>query len=142
MRVLALDPGTRRIGVALSDPSGTIAQSLAVIPRTGWRSVLTEIRRLVERHQVERIVVGLPLRMDGTEGDAATAARAFAARVAAAVGLPVELQDERLSTAEAERTMVAQRAARASRRERRDAVAAAVFLQAYLDRRRAEGKTE
>lgn len=142
MRVLGLDAGTRRIGVALSDPSGTIAQSLTVIPRTGWRAVLEEVRRLVNAHGVERIVVGLPLRMDGTEGDAAGEARAFAARVAAAVPVPVEMQDERLSTAEAERTMVAQDAPRASRRERRDAVAAALFLQTWLERRRREGKTE
>lgn len=142
MRVLALDPGARRIGVALSDPGGTIAQSLTVIPRTGWRRVLEEIRDLVARWGVERIVIGLPLRMDGTEGEAAEEARAFAARVAAHVGVPVEMQDERLSTAEAERTMVAQDADRRSRRERRDAVAAALFLQTYLERRRAEGKTE
>lgn len=142
MRVLGIDVGTQRIGVALSDPTGTIAQSLAVIPRAGWNAVLAEIRRLVDAHGVERIVVGLPLRLDATEGDAAREARVFAARVAAAVPVPVEMQDERLSTAEAERAMVAQDVRREERRRRRDAVAAAVFLQTYLDRQRGEGKTE
>ena len=142
MRVLGVDVGTRRIGVALSDPTGTIAQSLTVIPRTGWRVVLGEIQRLVEAHGVERIVVGLPLRLDATEGDAARDARAFAARLAASLPMPVVMQDERLSTAEAERVMVAQDARRRQRRQHRDAVAAAVFLQTYLDRRQREGKTE
>lgn len=142
MRALGIDVGTRRIGVALSDPTGTIAQSLTVIQRTGWRAVLGEIQRLVEAHGVERIVVGLPLRLDATEGDAARDARAFAARLAASVPVPVVMQDERLSTAEAERVMVAQDARRRQRRQHRDAVAAAVFLQSYLDRRQREGKTE
>lgn len=142
MRALGIDVGTRRIGVALSDPTGTIAQSLTVIPRTGWQAVLGEIQRLVEAHGVERIVVGLPLRLDATEGDAARDARAFAARLAASVPVPVVMQDERLSTAEAERVMVAQDARRRQRRQHRDAVAAAVFLQSYLDRRQREGKTE
>lgn len=142
MRALGIDVGTRRIGVALSDPTGTIAQSLTVIPRTGWQAVLGEIQRLVETHGVERIVVGLPLRLDATEGDAARDARAFAARLAASVPVPVVMQDERLSTAEAERVMVAQDARRRQRRQHRDAVAAAVFLQSYLDRRQREGKTE
>ncbi len=142
MRVLGIDVGTRRIGVALSDPTGTIAQSLTVIPRTGWKAVLAEIRRLVDAHGVEHIVVGLPLRLDATEGDAAREARAFAARLAAALPVPVVMQDERLSTAEAERAMVAQDVRREERRQRRDAVAAALFLQTYLDQQHREGKTE
>lgn len=133
MRVLGIDVGDRRIGVALSDPTGVIAQSLTVIPRTGWTAVLTTLVDLVARHGVERIVVGLPLRMDGTEGDAAAKARVFAARLRGTVGVPVEMQDERLSTAEAERTMVAADVRRRRRRLRRDAVAAALILQRYLD---------
>lgn len=122
--------------MALSDVTGTIAQGIGVIPRRGWREVLTQIRQQVAEHQVERIVVGLPLRMDGREGDAATKVRAFAARLQAAVDVPVDLQDERLSTAEAERVMVGGGVRRARRRAHRDAVAAALFLQTYLDRRR------
>jgi len=140
VRILGIDVGTRRIGVAVSDPTGTIAQTHGVIARSGWRTMLEELRRLTAEHGVERIVVGLPLRLDGTEGPAAEEARAFAARLAAHLSLPVEMQDERLSTAEAERAMLAQDAPRRQRRRRRDAVAAAVFLQTYLDRRRAAGR--
>jgi len=142
VRVLGVDVGTHRIGVAVSDPTGTIAQSLAVIPRTGWRPVLAEIRRLAQEYRVEQVVVGLPLRMDGTEGDASRAAKAFAQRLRGVLDVPIVMQDERLSTAEAERALVAQDVRRAQRRKRRDAVAAALFLQTYLDRQRAAGKTE
>lgn len=134
MRVLGLDVGTRRVGVAISDPTGTIAQSLTVIPRTGWQAMCAEIARLVSAHEIDRLVVGLPLRMDGTEGDAAVEVRAFVAKLRRAVPVPVDVEDERLSTAEAERAMVAGGLRRARRRDRRDAVAAALILQRYLDR--------
>lgn len=133
---MAVDIGQRRIGVALSDIGGAIAQPAVVIEQRGWHHMLAQIRRLVNENEVERVVVGLPLRMDGSEGEAAARARAFAARLQAALAVPVELQDERLSTAEAERTMIAGDARRAERRQHRDAVAAALFLQTYLDRRR------
>jgi len=142
MRVLGIDVGTHRIGVAISDPEGTIAYSLEVIPRSGWRPVVARLRALAAQYGATRVVVGLPVRLDGTEGDAAREARAFAGRLRDALRLPVAMQDERLSTAEAERTMLAQGARRRTRRTRRDAVAAALFLQTYLDRRRAAGKTE
>jgi putative Holliday junction resolvase len=142
MRVLGVDVGSHRIGVAVSDPTGMIAQSLVVIPRTGWRAVASEIRRLAQEYSVERVVVGLPLRMDGTEGDAAREAKAFAQRLRGVLDVPVVMQDERLSTAEAERALVAQEVRREKRRKRRDAVAAALFLQTYLDRQQAAGKTE
>jgi putative pre-16S rRNA nuclease len=86
--------------------------------------------------QADRIVVGLPLRMDGTEGPAAAAARKFVQRLQAVVSVPVEVQDERLSTAEAERSLIAADMRRRRRRAVRDAVAAAIMLQTYLDRRR------
>lgn len=136
MRVLALDVGERRIGVAVSDPGGTIAMSAGVILRRNWRQTLADVRARAAAYQAERIVVGLPLRMDGTEGDAAAAVRRFVDRLCAAVSLPVDVQDERLSTAEAERAMIAGDVRRSRRRAARDAVAAAIFLQTYLDRRR------
>jgi len=142
MRVLGVDVGSHRIGVAVSDPTGMIAQSLVVIPRTGWRAVASEIRRLAQEYRVERVVVGLPLRMDGTEGDAARQAKAFAQRLRGVLDVPVVMADERLSTAEAERALVAQDVRREKRRKRRDAVAAALFLQTYLDRQHAAGRTE
>ncbi len=136
MRVLALDLGERRIGLALSDPTGTIAQGLGVIDRKTGVSVLAEIRRRVETLRVERIVVGLPLRMDGTEGAEAEKVRRFVARLQTRVGVPVDMQDERLSSKEAEQLMIADDASRARRRRSRDAVAAALILQTYLARQR------
>lgn len=141
MRVLGIDVGSHRIGLALSDPTGMIAQSLTVIPRTGWRPMLEQLQRIITEHRVERIVVGLPLRMDGKEGDAALDAKAFAERLQRILKIPVVLQDERLSTAEAERALVAQDIRREKRRTRRDAVAAALFLQTYLDKQRHERST-
>ncbi len=136
MRVLALDLGDRRIGLALSDPSGMIAQGLDVIERKSERSVLEVIRHRVSSLEVERVVVGLPLMMDGTEGVEAEKARRFIARLRMVVDIPIEVQDERLSSTEAERIMIADDVSRARRRRRRDAVAAALILQTYLDRQR------
>lgn len=134
MRILAVDLGTKRVGLALSDPTGTIAQALDVIPRTSMAAVIGRIAQVAADHLVDRIVVGLPLRMDGREGTEASQARAFTARLQTAVPVPVEMVDERLSTAEAERALVAADVSRRQRRERRDAVAAALFLQTYLNR--------
>jgi putative Holliday junction resolvase len=136
MRLLGIDAGTRRVGVALSDPTGTIAQGLTVIPRVSWEQVLGAIADLARTHRVEGIVVGLPLRLEGGEGEAAVEARKFATRLAEVVGIPVVLEDERLSTAEADRRMVEAGVRRDARRARRDAVAAALILQKALDRRR------
>jgi putative Holliday junction resolvase len=135
MRLLGIDVGTRRVGVALSDPTGTIAQAIAVIPRRSWTQVLGAIADLARLHQVEAVVVGLPLLMAGGEGEAAAEARRFAARLREVVAVPVSLEDERLSTAEAERRLVEADVRRKDRRARRDALAAALILQKVLDRR-------
>jgi len=134
--VLALDVGNKRIGVAVSDAGGTIALTVGVIARRAWAQTAAQIRALVSAHHAERIVVGLPLRMDGTEGEAAARVRKFAERLREAVSVPIDVQDERLSTAEAERAMIAGDVRRRRRRTLRDAVAAAIFLQTYLDRQR------
>ncbi|HEV8354927.1 MAG TPA: Holliday junction resolvase RuvX [bacterium] len=138
MRILALDMGTRRIGAALSDPTGTIASALEVIPADSRARVIARVARLVATHDVARVIIGLPIRLDGTEGAEARRARQFAAALQQEIGLPVELLDERLSTAEAERAMLEADASRARRRERRDAVAAALILRRYLDGQRRE----
>lgn len=140
MRILALDLGQKRIGVALSDPTGTIAQPFEVIPGRGLRQVAARIRALVEAHEVSVIVLGLPLRLDGREGEEAAKARVFAKKLQSLVSIPVELVDERLSTVEAERAMLETDESRARRRARRDAVAAALILQTYLDRRKDVGR--
>ena len=143
MRVLAIDHGERRLGLAISDPSGIIAMPLEVIPRAGWVKDLAALRRVIEAQQVDEIVVGRPLTTRGTVGPQAQAAARFAARLRETLALPVTEVDERFSTAAAERVLrEGGRRSRArgarDRRARRDAVAAALVLQPYLDRRRAE----
>lgn len=135
MRALGLDFGHVRIGVALSDPTGTIAQALEVIPHRGFRQVLGRIEELIKEYNVDRIVVGLPLGLDGKERKETAIVRTFVAKLQSAVSVPVELADERLSTVEAEKIMIEADIRRAQRRETRDSVAAALVLQTYLDRR-------
>jgi putative holliday junction resolvase len=132
-RVLALDPGERRIGVAISDALRITAQPLMVIDRNR-QAPLDVIREVVESRDVDEIVVGLPLGLRGGEGPAAVAARAFADEVRAATGLPVTLVDERFSTHTAEQAMLEGGARRETRRDARDKVAAAIILRTYLER--------
>lgn len=133
-RVVALDHGTKRIGIAVSDPLGITAQPVGVI--AAGAGFIAELRRLMEGWQVDVIVVGLPVGLDGTEGAAAAQAREFAAEVEVATGFHTVLYDERFSTVVAERAMIAGGARRDRRRRSRDGVAAAVFLQDYLNGRR------
>ncbi len=134
-RILGLDPGTRRIGVAASDTRQVTAQPRAALDAVA-PDLMERIAALAREVEAERIVVGLPLGLDGSEGAAALAARDFAARVGEATGRPVDLYDERFSTVTAERVLVEAGLRRSRRRRVRDGVAAAVFLQAYLDGRR------
>ncbi len=135
-RILAIDPGTRRIGVALSDPTATIATPLETITAAGERRAAEQVAALCRHHEVARVVVGWPRNMDGSRGPSARHAEALAERLRAAVSVPVELWDERLSTAAAERTLIEADVRRDERRRTRDRVAAAVILQGYLDARR------
>jgi putative Holliday junction resolvase len=137
-RILGLDPGERRIGVALSDPTGTIASPHSVIDRRAVDPAAA-VRALCIENDVERIVVGLPTSLSGGEGPAAAAARAFATLVAEATGLPMEYQDERFTTVTAETALLEGGVSRAKRRDVRDKVAAAVILQTYLDRKDMSG---
>ncbi len=133
-RILGLDPGERRIGVALSDPTGTIASPHSVIDRR-VADPLDVVRALCEEEGVELIIVGLPTGLSGLEGPSAKAARAFGTLVAEGIGLPVEYQDERFTTVTAESALLEGGVRRDKRRDVRDKVAAAVILQAYLDRK-------
>jgi putative Holliday junction resolvase len=135
LRVLGLDHGERRIGVALSDATGTIATPHSVIDRRGG-DVVETLRLLVTEYAVEFVVVGLPLQLSGEEGASARSARAFADKIAEATGLPVSLHDERFTTVTAEEALIEGGVRRRERREVRDKVAAAVMLQGYLDRKR------
>jgi putative Holliday junction resolvase len=137
VRVLALDPGARRIGVAISDPTGTLAQPLETIERRSPRSTahLDRIAALVREHGVERVVIGLPLHMDGSAGAEAEAARRLGAEIAQRTGVPVDYQDERWTTREAERTLRDLGTRRGKLRGQADRVAAALLLRTWLDRR-------
>lgn len=138
MRVLGLDLGSKRIGVAVSDRSGTVATPLTVVARSGdERRDHRRLADLVRDEEAEAVVVGLPLSLDGSLGPAARAATAEAARLATVVGVPVETCDERLTTVTADRVLREGGVKGGARRRVVDKVAAAVMLQAWLDRRRA-----
>jgi putative Holliday junction resolvase len=135
-RILGLDLGSKRIGLALSDVEFDIALPEGTLERKGLARDLAALRRLVEERGVTRIVVGLPIRMNGRRGPEAVAAEAFAQAVAEATGLPVEMQDERWTTVEAQRALHATGHGARESRAHVDAVAASLLLRAYLDRRR------
>ena len=133
--VLALDYGTRRIGLAVSDPEGIFAFPAGILERRGDGSDLEHLGALVRERGVLRIVVGLPLHLDGREGPEADEARRFARAVGEATRLPVELVDERWTTREAERALRETQPRRSRRRRARvDAAAAAILLRTFLAR--------
>jgi putative Holliday junction resolvase len=132
--VLAVDPGSKRVGVAISDPTGTIAQPLTAVPAEPAASLAARLTELARQHEAASFVVGLPREMNGGIGPAAKAARALADDLRGASGLRVTLVDERLTSAAAERALIAGGASRARRRQLSDQVAAALILQSYLDR--------
>jgi putative Holliday junction resolvase len=131
VRVVGLDLGSRRIGVAVSDPTGTIASPYEVVPRD--EKLHQKLLAVVEEVGAERVVVGLPLSLSGQDGPAAASARAEAAQLAEALPVPVELYDERLTTVSATRSMVEVRMKADARKRVVDKVAAAVMLQSWLD---------
>jgi putative Holliday junction resolvase len=134
MRVVAFDVGARRTGVAVSDASGTIARPLRVLQGTDTvAAALVIVAAFGEEDGVERIVVGLPRRLDGTDTDLTARARAFAADLGTRAGVPVVFQDERLSSVEAEARLALRERDWKARKKRLDAAAAAVILQDYLD---------
>lgn len=140
MRVVGVDLGSRRIGVAVSDATGTLASPHLVLQRSG--DAATDHRRLAEvvgEVGAERVVVGLPLSLSGGAGPAARAAVEEAASLASVVGVPVETFDERLTTVSAERALREGGTRARARRGVIDKAAAAVMLQAWLDGRREEG---
>jgi putative Holliday junction resolvase len=136
-RLLGVDWGERRIGLALSDESRSIAQPLTTLSRrTGKRFPMRELLSLVDQHTIAGVVVGLPLEADGTEGDAARAARSLAADIARLAARPVALWDERMSTARALKTVQELGGSTRGRKADVDAMAAAILLQHYMDANR------
>ena len=153
-RILGIDYGRARIGLAIADAATSLPQPLDTLERINRNEDMRRLREIARDHAVKQIVVGLPLRLDGTRGDMAEEVTRFAMRVRKQVGVPVELVDERLTSWEAERLLEEQsgrtlRDSDAGRKKRQskesratvDAVAAAVILKEYLDRRHATKHT-
>ena len=134
-RILGLDVGARRIGIAISDPLGLTAQGLPTLRRRNRRYDFGELRKLLNEHEVREIVVGNPLRMSGESGTQADRMAVFAAQLQQAFSLPVHLWDERLTTAEAHRLLDETGIRDSRRKEVIDKMAAVLILQSFLDSR-------
>ena len=133
-RIVCLDIGDVRIGVAVSDPTGTIASPVEVIQRVGWGPDVKTIKAICDRYETNRILSGLPLNMDGSEGFQAGKVRDFCRQLEAA-GMNVTFQDERLSTVSAEEALLEDGMSRQERKKKVDKVAASVILQQWLNSR-------
>lgn len=132
LRILALDYGTKRIGVALSDELGWTAQPLETFERRTMERDLAHIVSLVSAHDVGKVLLGLPLQLDGKEGPAIQAMREFASQLEQALPVPLVLWDERMTTKAAEDLLIAADVSRKKRKGAVDRVAAAILLQSYL----------
>lgn len=136
VRALGLDPGSKRIGVAVSDIGGSIASPLCVIAQANRRLAIDEIVRLATVEEADVVVVGLPLHMDGRQSPSSRAAARLAAELGKLLPVPVELHDERRTSAQAERDMIDAGVNGHRRRQVVDKIAAAIMLQSWLDSRR------
>lgn len=132
-RLIGLDPGSKTVGVALSDLSRMVASPAENLKRGNFRDLAARLEALIKAEDVGGLVVGLPLNMDGSEGPSAQSARQFAENLAARLEIPVALWDERLSTAAVERTLIDADLSRRRRAEVVDKLAAAYILQGALD---------
>lgn len=135
VRVMALDVGEARIGVALSDETGTLASGLATLKAIGPRKDAQAVARLVRQHEAGALVVGVPYRLDGSTGPQAEKVLAFVERLRRAVPVPVDTWDERLTSREADERLAEAGVPRRQRKDRIDQAAAALVLQEYLDAR-------
>jgi len=134
MRIVGLDVGERRIGVAVADERARVALPVAVIERRELSADLDAIARLVQEQGAEVIVIGLPISLNGSLGPQAQAVEAFGRELSARLPVPIEYWDERLSTVEAQRRLASAGHRGPKAKARRDALAAAIILQGYLDR--------
>ena len=132
MRILGLDIGHKRIGVAISDPLGITAQGVTVITYDHPAAALERLAALCRERSVDRIVAGMPLHLSGARGEAAEGVEKFAAALEARTGIPVVFVDERLTTRAAERTLIAGKVRRSARKKVRDKLAAVLILESYL----------
>jgi putative Holliday junction resolvase len=133
MRVLAIDHGTKRIGLAISDELGVIANPLEFVPAEPFAGFIERLREIIREKQVELLLVGMPRNMDGSFGPAALKVEEFIAVLQSAVAIPIKSWDERLTTAQANRMLIQGGVRRDKRKEKVDKTAAAILLQSYLD---------
>lgn len=134
MRIMALDVGSRTIGIACSDALLMTAQGIETIRRTSLENDFNRLRELISEYEVHELVVGMPKNMNGTKGDRAEKTKEFVEKMKAVIDLPVTFWDERLSTVMAERQLIAADVSRKKRKGVIDKMAAVVILQGYLDR--------
>jgi putative holliday junction resolvase len=132
-KVLALDYGERRIGIAVSDALGITAQAKGEIHRTQLSQDLAEIQSWVQKEEAVKVVIGLPINMDGTQGPNVKKVLAFKGKLEGVLDVPVDTWDERMSTLQAESVFLEADLSRAKRKKKIDRLAACIFLQAYLD---------
>ncbi len=145
MRLMGLDYGSKTVGVAVSDPLGLTAQGIETVWRkqeNKLRQTLARLEELIEEYQVERIVLGYPKNMNNTVGERAVKSLEFKEKLEMRTGLPVVMWDERLTTAEAERTLMETGVRRENRKQYLDQMAAVLILQGYLDRMNMMSKDE
>jgi len=133
MKILGLDVGSKRIGMAISDALGVTAQGLSTLEIKNKENTLKELCNIVSEKEVKEVVVGLPLNMNGSHGPKAQEAARFADELKEKIKVPVKLWDERMSTMEAERVMIEAGASRNKRKKKIDKLAAQVILQSYLN---------
>ena len=133
MRILALDHGTKRIGVAVSDETKTIAQPLEYIPAEPFGDFLDRLKELLVEKEIDLVLIGLPRNMDGTYGPAAQKVQAFVAVLHNAITVPIKMWDERLTSSQANKILIQGKVRRDKRKEKVDKMAAAILLQSYLD---------
>ncbi len=133
MRILAIDHGTKRMGIAISDELKMIAQPLEFIPAEPLDQFFVRLQQILAEKPVELILVGLPRNMDGSYGPAAAKVQEFVVALKSAVPVPVKTWDERLTSAQANRALLEANVRRSKRKEKVDKMAAAILLQSYLD---------
>ena len=131
-RLLALDLGTQRVGAAVTDELRISVRTLPYLPRTNWKKFVWDVAQLCKRYDAKGVVVGLPLNLDGSEGKAATESRRQARNLALTIGLPVYLQDERLTSQTATELLRAEQSSNSEIKELVDSESAAIILQDFL----------
>lgn len=133
MRILAIDHGTKRMGIAVSDPSATVATPLEYIPAEPFKNFVARLKELISEREIDLILVGMPRNMDGSYGPAAAKVKEFVAVLKEILPMPIKTWDERLTSTQANRFLLQADVRRKDRKEKVDKAAAAILLQSYLD---------